>query len=303
MKKKLIKVLQILYLLVVFFFIFKFLKESFRGIDILELKISFSYLILSFLMLLLYMLNTFLIWHYITIFNDCNLKMLDSVYIKSYSELGKYLPGKVFGYAILVDGYKKENKSLVNLSSSCYIQLFASLLSSLIITFIAIFFSDNRLIYYYRYYSLVFVFILIVFMHPKILKFIIQLCFKLFKIDASIVHFSYFHILKIVFLYLINWLFFGVAVIFFIRSVFDVSWGQYFFILGSFAISGLVGMFAFFAPSGMGVREGVLIVALKLIMLPFDAGLVSIFSRVWFIISDFLLFSLLSLVRIKINKK
>jgi uncharacterized membrane protein YbhN (UPF0104 family) len=58
------------------------------------------------------------------------------------------------------------------------------------------------------------------------------------------------------------------------------------FITGAAILSGVVGMLAVFAPSGLGVREGVMLLLLGLVTDPATAVAVTVVSRLWSVIAD-----------------
>jgi hypothetical protein len=75
----------------------------------------------------------------------------------------------------------------------------------------------------------------------------------------------------------------------------------YFYVSGAFLLSGVLGLIAVFAPSGIGVREGFLLFFLERKYAPEIAVLVTIVQRIWSIIAD-LLFYLSAVVIRNIRK-
>ena len=58
---------------------------------------------------------------------------------------------------------------------------------------------------------------------------------------------------------------------------------------GIFGLSAIIGILSLFAPSGIGVREGVLIAGLLLIMPEEYAVIISIVSRLWVTVAELVL--------------
>lgn len=58
------------------------------------------------------------------------------------------------------------------------------------------------------------------------------------------------------------------------------------FCAGIFGISAIMGILAIFAPSGLGVREGIILAGLMLIMPESDAAVISVISRLWQTIAE-----------------
>ena len=58
---------------------------------------------------------------------------------------------------------------------------------------------------------------------------------------------------------------------------------------GIWGVSAIMGILAIFAPSGLGVREGIIVAGLMLIMPQSDAMVISVVSRLWQTIPELLL--------------
>ena len=72
---------------------------------------------------------------------------------------------------------------------------------------------------------------------------------------------------------------------------------DYLFLVGTFTLAGAVGILAVFAPSGLGVREGVQLLLLPLVM-PAEVALVlTVFARLWSVGVDLGFFALATLLR------
>jgi hypothetical protein len=85
---------------------------------------------------------------------------------------------------------------------------------------------------------------------------------------------------------------FGVAFVLFINSIYLISFSNYLFITGTTAGAGLMGLFALFVPAGLGVREGILVFTLSMIIPPAFAGIIALTSRIWLTFGEVFLFGL-----------
>jgi hypothetical protein len=83
-------------------------------------------------------------------------------------------------------------------------------------------------------------------------------------------------------LYTVNWLVFGIAFFLFANAFQPVDWSLMLYLAGAFSGASLVSMLSLVIPSGLGVREGVLILLLVPVMPVGAAVLVSFASRLWF---------------------
>jgi hypothetical protein len=70
----------------------------------------------------------------------------------------------------------------------------------------------------------------------------------------------------------------------------DLSIGTIWYVIGAFGVSVAVGMATPFVPSGLGVRDGAQLVLLTAVMSKEEALIVTVFTRLWFIVVDVLFF-------------
>lgn len=66
----------------------------------------------------------------------------------------------------------------------------------------------------------------------------------------------------------------------------DLGWESLVFLIGVANLSGAISMVAFFSPGGIGVREGVLLLLLGLMMSPEPALMIALLSRLWGVLLD-----------------
>jgi hypothetical protein len=223
-----------------------------------------------------------------------------SIIARAYSELGKYVPGKVFGYATLFFIYSKENKSKILVAFCMFFELLASVLAAALIFLFSIFFTNITAFEKYRIVALILLGILFILIHPKILNNVSNIFLRLFKREPIKLDISYIQLLKIVALYTTNFLVFGIAFLIFINSISQVPFSDYLFITGTTAAAGLIGLFAIFVPAGLGVREGVLVFTLSFVMPTALAGIIALTSRLWMTFAEIFLFGvILSFSKIK----
>lgn len=90
----------------------------------------------------------------------------------------------------------------------------------------------------------------------------------------------------------------GLSYFFISKSVYSpLSYDSLLFVVGATSLAASVSMLAIFAPGGLGVRESILLVLLGLIMPKELALAVTVVSRLWSVIIDFLFFGLARLLR------
>jgi glycosyltransferase 2 family protein len=291
-KRGLILLIKTLISITIIFFIVRYLKINVHSLDNYTIRFNYFFLAISFLLLLAYLINQSFLWYYITIKNECNIDLRTSIISRVYSEFGKYIPGKVFGYAMLLYAYSKANQSKMLVAFCMFLELLASVLATSLIFLFSVFFTNVPTFEKYRVIALVFLVLFFLLIHPKILNYFSVFFFKIAKREPVQLSLSYIQLLKIIFLYVANFLIFGVAFVIFINSIYPVSFSDYLYITGTTAGAGLIGLFAIFVPAGLGVREGVMLFTLSIIIPSAFAGIIALTSRIWLTLGEVFLFGL-----------
>jgi uncharacterized membrane protein YbhN (UPF0104 family) len=92
-------------------------------------------------------------------------------------------------------------------------------------------------------------------------------------------------------LYIIGALLSGTALFFIAKAVYPaLGYENTLYVIGVSNLAGALGMLAIFAPSGIGVREGILLTLLSVVMPPEFALLVTVVSRLWDVAMDGIFF-------------
>tara|TARA_Y100001934_G_C12338361_1_gene768794 strand:- start:800 stop:1780 length:981 start_codon:yes stop_codon:yes gene_type:complete len=201
----------------------------------------------------------------------------------------RYIPGKVASYvsrAYLLDRTKISKARLaVGYGYEAAFQLIAgSILSSLV--FLHGFGSSDKLIYGYTILFTCVIAILAVWDKP--FRILVSLYEKTKGAESSL----YFEAIrpldsvKILVLNLISVLVSGLGFFFCINTFFVFSLGNLLVAVGISALSGLIGALVFFIPSGIGVREGVIVSFLSLIMPAGNSIIVAALFRIIAVLAD-----------------
>lgn len=239
------------------------------------------------LSILFYALSYFIqlwAWYFITMKMDIALPYQETLGNWFYSQLGKYLPGKVWIFLGRFHFYQSKGKSKKAISIALYFETLTAIVAAGFISFITlIFFKGTRQVYSgIPFWWLIFPFIFaFVFLHPRVLQKILNWVFMKFKRESISLSVSYSDILCVLFICILSWLVGGGGFYLFIDSVFPIPSTHILFLTGALAISSTLGLIAIFAPSGLGVREGALVYLLSFMMVTPVAVIVSIVTRIW----------------------
>lgn len=290
--------------LAIFIVLGKILLEHWEIIGQKSLEIQWALIFLAAVIGLFTILFRYFIYRFILLKIDqkLSIKHNDLFKVYLYSWLARYLPGKIwlpvgkvyFGTKL---GINKENLIL-----SSFFELILSTVAHLILAIIAFLFFFRYVYFNYELFlifSLVAIVVIFSIIQRPILIFLMnKMGKKLFKNYDLNTLIGYQDLIRIVGYYVL--LTFGMSVSFlvFIMAVTKINLIYYPAVMGSFVVANFLATISFFAPAGLGVKEGVLAPLLSsLIGLP-NAIKVAILSRIFFILLD-----LITLLLYKANEK
>jgi uncharacterized membrane protein YbhN (UPF0104 family) len=223
-------------------------------------------------------------WYFITL--KLRIALSPSETLKSwfYSQLGKYLPGKIWILLGRIYYYESRGKSKKSTSVALYFEMVTVIIAGGIIFLAAFvlfqetrpFYSGSQALWLVPLFILAFTSV-----HPQILQKAINWTLILFRREPISLSISYWDVLRILFICIVAWLVGGIGFYIFVASVYPVTAHFILFLTGALAISSTLGLIAVFAPSGLGVREGVLVYLLSFMMATPVAVIISVLTRLW----------------------
>jgi uncharacterized membrane protein YbhN (UPF0104 family) len=223
-------------------------------------------------------------WYLITFKLNIAISFSETLENWFYSQLGKYLPGKVWLLLSRFYFYESKGKSKKAISMALYFET-ATVIGAGYLIFLAALILHNEIwpLSSWRQSGWLFPLLLLglVSLHPRVLQRILNWVLLRFKREPLSLSISYPDILWILFVCIISWIVGGVGFYFFVNSVFPVAPQYILFLTGALAISSTLGLIALFAPSGLGVREGALVYLLSFMMTTPVAVIISVLTRIW----------------------
>lgn len=278
------KVIYLIFVVAIVFFVFSYLSSNWLALAVFKFDFNPWLLPLSFFILALGIAALSLVWRKIllTLDRDATFGYLAAWRVYIYSEFGKYLPGKAWSIAGKIRLGLNDGLSFGHLAIAAALDGFLSLAAALFLGgCLALFYWHNL---FFLSLIALFVVAVLIFFHPKIFYPLFNLFFiKIKKGHLAVDHyFSYADLLRFFVGYVLVYSIQGLAFIFFTAALFPISLANAAFVAGSFLISLGFGVLAIFAPSGLGVREGLLIFLLAGIIGTGGATMLSLFSRLWF---------------------
>ena len=243
----------------------------------------FSFVLSTLLFILSYFIQIWA-WYLITLKSeDCHLS------IRDLEDLVLFATGQVPSREDLrflgrFHFYKSRGQSEKAISVALYLEALTMVVpAGLIFLAVLIFYREMWPFYFWKQSGWLILLFLLGFasLHPWIIQKVLDWILARFKREPVSLSISYSDILCILLICIASWLTGGVGFYFFVDSVFPVDPQYILFLTGALAFSTTLGVIALFAPSGLGVREGVLVYLLSFMMVTPVAIVVSVLTRIW----------------------
>jgi uncharacterized membrane protein YbhN (UPF0104 family) len=279
-----LRILQWAIVVVIFVFLGKMVWDNWRQVKGASFTFKVFPLLLSTLIFVFSYFIQIWAWYLITLKLKIAISFRETLEGWFYSQLGKYLPGKVWILLGRIYYYESRGKSKKSISVALYFEMVTIIVAAGLVFLAAlIFFREIWPFYSWRLSGwLVFLFLLsFICLYPRVLQKILNWVLVQLKREPISLSISYPDILWILFVCLVSWLVGGVGFYFFVDSVYPMAPQYILFLTGALGISSTLGLIAVFAPSGLGVREGALVYLLSFMMATPVAVIISILTRIW----------------------
>ena len=202
-------------------------------------------------------------------------------------QLGKYLPGTVWAYVLQLELGRKAGLARARVFAATIFSVAVAMVAALIAALTALpeIVSDRPdLKAVYLLYVLLPV--ALVLLHPRILNALARFGFKILRRPAPDHPVMGQTVIKSLLWAFGSYAFYGVHLWILARTASDLGVSALFLCIGTMATGMMAGLFAFFLPSGAGVREIVIITALSPLIGLAPATAFAAMSRVIFTVAD-----------------
>lgn len=238
-----------------------------------------------------------MIWRYIL--TDLGARDLPSfitmshVYAKAW--LGRYIPGTVTWIAGKVYMASAHGISKTRLAVSSLLEGSMQVIAIMTVALLLLGFDPRTHIIpvQYKIAMIVFAAMLLAALSPAIFNRLMRLAFFVVKkkepSEELLINEK--AVLRAFVLYAIGGFIIGLSEFFISRTIApSLSWHNFLFIVGAFNLAGALGIIAIGVPSGLGVRDGILLVLLSVILPKELALAITVTSRLWAALIDILFF-------------
>ncbi|MFH0813936.1 MAG: lysylphosphatidylglycerol synthase transmembrane domain-containing protein [Pseudomonadota bacterium] len=251
-------------------------------------KLNYGYLGISFFFLFSgFLLNAFC-WYLVCEKLSKSISLGDAISSYGLTIFGKYMPGKVWGLVGRAAYVSRAEGSLKTATQLSFYTQFLSIWVGGGLGLIGLVVIKPLLNYLWAIVLLWVLLTIIIFLPQQKLQFLNNVTKKFNRDNHPLTHFTNAaHNLPTFFLF---WLCWTLAFIFLIESLFPglpIAW----YTSLAFPFATTLGIMAFIAPGGLGVRESFMVFYLVHSGMSLeDATLVSVVSRVWFIVGEIFIF-------------
>ncbi|MBW2614755.1 MAG: flippase-like domain-containing protein [Deltaproteobacteria bacterium] len=249
-------ILFVIVLTAVIWFIVHNLDEIARynfQIEWLYLTFSFAFVNGAYLVMVM-------IWIRLSQSFGLNVSMLKAAKAWLLSQLGKYVPGKVTLLLVRFDAYSDYPKRKIAVATG--IEYIASLASAGLLILVALASAWQLVPYYIQWVAGIGTILFLFLLWPPLSMKLFNRGLRLLKKEQIEEFPPYGVLLRFVGAYSLAGLLHGMGLFLVLNSFSSVSFAYFLIIAGSYEAAGLIGLAAVFAPSGIGVREGILFLVL-----------------------------------------
>ena len=284
--KKMMKWAKRIFVVLVVIFLIRYFYLNIDDYKSLEIMPDIRVFGISVLFYFVYKLMLASLWHYLTWLNGAAIPYPDAVTAYLCSILGKYIPGKVFMLLARIPAYEECGVKVSRVTICFLLENICTLLGAAFLFLISLFFFPNDLMDQYKWIAFLLVVCFFICIHPAIINFFLRLLERLTKKQSLQIPMKYRKMLQVVLLFIMNWVVLGMGMYMLTVSIYPVPFEQFLYVSGIYGLSRIIGILAVFAPSGIGVSEGILLVGLNFIMPEEYAVIISIISRLWVTVAE-----------------
>ena len=289
-------------IVVVFFFLIRNLVLNWSKIPFEKLHVDVSLLVLSFCALIVYFIIYSKSWQAIMQALGAPITFPQSTWMIATTQIGKYLPGKVWYIVGRVYVGKKANLEGKKLTISMVLELgLVYITGGIIFAFTTLIAGEYETIW--LIITILLTIAAIIILHPRILGYVSNFFLRIMKKPEIQLTLTYKQIAQISVYFFGIWIAQIIGFYLLISAIFPVSFFGIFKVASAYALAWMSGSVAVFAPAGLGVREGMMTLLLSSILPTPLAIAISFIARIWVTIFEFSLFFVGLIIRRKTNSE
>jgi uncharacterized membrane protein YbhN (UPF0104 family) len=276
-------------IVVVFFFLVRSLILNWSKIPFERIQFNVLLLVLSFCALILYFMLYSKSWQAIMQALGAPIAFSQSIWMIATTQIGKYLPGKVWYIVGRVYVGRKADLEGKKLTLSMVLELgLVYITGGIIFAFATLIAGDYETTW--LIISVILTIAAIIVLHPRILGRVSNFFLRIMKKPEIQITLTYRQISQISLYFFGIWIAQIVGFYLLISAVYPVPFFSVFKVASAYALAWISGSVAVFAPAGLGVREGMMTLLLSSILPTPLAIAISFVARIWVTIFELVIF-------------
>lgn len=221
-----------------------------------------------------------LAWQTITARLGIRIAYADSLRVWAFSTLGKYVPGKVMLLVARTYYYRKRGEPAVWVGYAVILEHLFALASAVVVFLAAV--TQLRLegLAGLRWLGWVGLLPLALLLSPRLMNWGIGLLARRLGAEERR-DLSTWDFVAFLAVFLLGWLVLGAGTYVLVWRIGGVGPEYFLYVTGAHALAGILGVLALFAPTGIGVKDGLLFYFLARILPAYEATLATLAMRLW----------------------
>ena len=271
-------------------------------------NINWIYILVSFLLLFGAYISATIAWQKIISSFSLKVGLIDSFRILYLSQLGRYIPGKIWQVVGMVALAQEVGvPARISLASFALAQAYSLPASFVLIPiFLGRLDSVDSLAAYrdifYGVFTIVIIVFLVLFFKPNGLNWALNKVLKILRREPVDYKPDFGNRISIFVWYLAMWFLFGLAFHYFLNAIMSYSILPIGYAIGTYIAAYIIGYISFLSPGGLGFREGVMTALLSPYFSTPVAASISLINRIWITAAEAII-SLLALLTYRIKSR
>ena len=272
-----------------FYFLGSRLARDWHKIPWHEIRLNVPLLVSAFLVMFAWMVVYGFTWKVLLAGMGERISLFNSVSVLAVSQVGKYIPGKLWFTVGRMYLAKKHGVSEAKTAVSTAMELALSLLGAVILFGLAVALVPRGMTPSRVYLAFLLVPFCVVAVYPPILNRVTGFILKRLHQPVFEIRMTFIRLLAVLGLFVLMWVIQGLGCYLLIRSFYPLDLSRLPMVAGAFALSWILGFIVLISPAGLGVREGIFTFALRLVVPEPVAIIAALLSRVWITVTEGLL--------------
>jgi hypothetical protein len=278
------RILSFLVAALLLFFMGRILIQNWRNISFGELRFNFWWILLSWSCLFASFTLSAVIWAKLLEGLNIQISLIKAMKSIAVSQVGRYAPGRIWSYVGRAEMGKMEAIPRATSAVGLFVETELLVISASIVFLGGLTLTLGQwkgVLPQGLYLLLLLIPAELLLLHPRITNGLAQPLCRLIRREAPKVTLKYATLLILTFLYVAAWSLSGMGFYFMSKAVYPITWKAIIAFSSAYPAAWLIGFISLISPSGLGVREGILVLFLSPLVSAPTAITLSFLARIW----------------------